>query len=124
MTKPPGRDRYADATGWFEHALEIDPESVDAQSLLARALIGRITDQLSDTATTDLTRGDLLAEQALAASPRSPQAHYSKGEMLRAQTRPEEAISEYETAIALDRNLVGAYAQIGQCKFYIGAIEE
>lgn len=44
--------------------------------------------------------------------------------MLRAQNRFEAAISEYETAIALDRNIVGAYAQIGQCKFYIGAIEE
>ena len=124
MTKPLGRDRYAEAIGWFERALELDPESVEAQSLLARTLIGRITDQLGDTAATDITRADLLARQALAASPRSPHAHYSRGEVLRAQNRFEEAISEYETAIALDRNIVGAYAQIGQCKFYIGAIEE
>ena len=124
MTKPPGRNRYTEAIGWFERALELDPQSVEAQSLLARVLIGRITDQLSDTATTDITRADFLAGQALAASPRSPHAHYSKGEVLRAQNRLEEAISEYETAVALDRNLVSAYAQIGQCKFYIGAIQE
>ena len=124
MTKPPGRNRYTEAIGWFERALELDPQSVEAQSLLARVLIGRITDQLSDTATTDITRADFLAGQALAASPRSPHAHYSKGEVLRAQNRLEEAISEYDTAVALDRNLVSAYAQIGQCKFYIGAIQE
>jgi tetratricopeptide (TPR) repeat protein len=42
----------------------------------------------------------------------------------RAQKRFEEAIPEYETAIASDRNWLNAYAHLGQCKFYTGSLEE
>ncbi len=45
-----------------------------------------------------------LVGQALAASPRNPLAHFAKGQVLRAQNRCEEAIPEYETALALNRN--------------------
>ena len=58
------------------------------------------------------------------AAPRSPVAHYAKGEVLRAQGRPEEAITEYETVLALNRNWVGAIAQLGWCKFYAGFIDQ
>lgn len=44
--------------------------------------------------------------------------------MLRAQNRYEEAIPEYETAIAFNRNWVRAIAILGLCKFYTGSIEE
>ena len=44
--------------------------------------------------------------------------------MLRAQNRCEEAIPEYETVIASNRNAVGALGNIGQCKFFTGSIEE
>ena len=44
--------------------------------------------------------------------------------MLRAQRRFEEAIPEYETAIASNRNLVGALHPLGQCKLFVGSIEE
>jgi len=32
QSKPPTRDNYAEAVGWFERALELDPRSADAQS--------------------------------------------------------------------------------------------
>lgn len=54
--------------------------------------------------------------------------HYIKGQVLRAvlreQGRCEEAILEYETAIALNRNLVFVIAALGWCKFLTGSIEE
>jgi tetratricopeptide (TPR) repeat protein len=56
--------------------------------------------------------------------PRDPLAHSAKGEVLRAQNRFHEAMIEYETIIGLDRNRVQAYANLGQCKFYQGYIEE
>ena len=43
--------------------------------------------------------------------------------MLRAQRRSDEAIVEYETVIALNRNLP-AYAHLGLLKLFIGSIEE
>jgi tetratricopeptide (TPR) repeat protein len=72
----------------------------------------------------DIERAKELSEQALAASPRSPLAHFTKGQVLRAQRRWEEAIPEYETALASNRNWVGALHALGQCKLYSGSIEE
>jgi tetratricopeptide (TPR) repeat protein len=91
---------------------------------LATALSARILDHLTDTAAGDIERADGLAAQALAASHRSPLAHYAKGQVRRAQNRYAEAIVEYETAIAFDRNWVRAYALIAWCKLYTGPIEE
>ena len=44
--------------------------------------------------------------------------------MLRAQNRYEEAIPEYETALASNRNGVRAIGSIAQCKFFTGSIED
>ena len=81
-------------------------------------------DQMTDSAAADLARAEGLVGQALAASPRSALAHFAKGHVLRAQNRWEEAIPEYETALALNRNLVGALTSLGWCKLYAGSIEE
>ena len=89
-----------------------------------RALSARVLDNMTDTAAADIGRAEGLAGQALAASPRSPLAHYAKGQVLRAQSRYEEAIPEYETVLTLDRDWVSAYAHIGQCKLYSGSMEE
>jgi tetratricopeptide (TPR) repeat protein len=35
-----------------------------------------------------------------------------------------EAIPEFETALALDRNLVGAFSSLGWCKLFTGSMEE
>ena len=65
-----------------------------------------------------------LVDQALAASPRYALAHFAKGHVLRAQNRWEEAIPEYETVLAFNRNWVGALHPLGQCKLFAGSIEE
>jgi adenylate cyclase len=65
-----------------------------------------------------------LSEQALAASPRGALAHFAKGQVLRAQRRFAEAIPEYETVLASDRNWVYASFALGQCKLYTGSIKE
>ena len=65
-----------------------------------------------------------MAAQALAASPRSPLAHFAKGQVLRAQGRLEDAIPEYEAAIAFNRNWLHAISALGECKLYTGSTEE
>jgi TolB-like protein/class 3 adenylate cyclase/Flp pilus assembly protein TadD len=124
VAKPPTRDDYADAIRWFERALALDPQSAEAQSLLANALAGRVLDQMTDTAVADIARAQDLVGWAFAASPRSPVAHYAKANILRQIRRCEEAISEYQTVIEFDRNEPGAYANLGWCKLLTGAIEE
>jgi len=91
---------------------------------LATALTGRVLDGLTDTARVDVARAEGLAGQALAASPRSPLAHYAKGQVLRAQRRYEEAIPEYETVIAANHNWASALAALADCKLFAGPIEE
>jgi adenylate cyclase len=117
-------ERFAEAVAWFERACFADPRSVDAQALLAHALIGRVLEQFSASAEADIGRAERLAEEALSASPRHALSHFAKGQILRAQGRYEAAIPEYETAIAANRNWVGAIAALGVSRFFSGAIEE
>src|SRR6516164_6814259 len=81
-------------------------------------------DDMTDTAAADLVRAEGLAARALAGSPPSPLRNYAKGQVLRAQHRFAEAIPEYETVLALDRNWVFAFFALGQCKLHSGSIEE
>jgi adenylate cyclase len=122
--KPYSRDRYAEVISWFERALGLDPRSVEAQSELARFLAGRVSGGMADSAAADIARAEGLAGQALAASPQSPLAHYAKAQVLRAQRRFAEAIPEYETALASNRNWVSALFTLGHCKLFAGSIEE
>src|SRR5262249_44111496 len=92
--------------------------------LLASALAGRVLDGMSGSVTDDVARADELAKRALLISPRSPLAHFSNGEVLRAQGQPQQAISEYEVAIASNRNWVEAIAALGWCKFFAGSLAE
>ena len=108
----------------FGHALALDSQSVEAQSWLATALAQRTISQMTDSAAADIARAEGLIAQALAASPRSPLAHFAKGHVLRAQLRYAEAIPEYETAIAFNRNWAFAIYALGQCKHLTGSIEE
>jgi adenylate cyclase len=108
----------------FENALALDPQSVEAQSLLAASLVARVLNGLSDAAGEDLTRAERLVDQALAASTRYAFAHFVKARVLRAQNRWEEAVPRYETALALNRNFVGALHGLAWCKLYAGSIDE
>jgi TolB-like protein/DNA-binding winged helix-turn-helix (wHTH) protein/Tfp pilus assembly protein PilF len=122
--KAPTRDNYREVIGLFERALALEPRSVEAQSLLATALANRVLDYMSGSVAADMERAEELTGQALAASPRSPLAHWAKGQLLTAKFRYDEAIPEYETVIAFNRNSADAYANLGWCKLYIGSIAE
>ena len=124
LSKPASPESYAEAISAFERGLALDPNSVDARSWLAVVLVGRILDFGSSSFKDDIQRAATLANQAVAAAPRSAVAHYAKGQVLRVQRRCREAISEYETVLALNRNWVGALANIGRCKMYVGPLEE
>jgi adenylate cyclase len=116
--KPVSRARFAETVTLYERALALDQQSVAAQSHLAATLADRVAGDMTDSAAVDLARAEELARQALAASPRSPLAHNAKGQVLRAQRRYGEAIPEYETALAFNRNWVVVYANIGECKLF------
>jgi adenylate cyclase len=123
-SKPRTPDTHREVITQFERALALDPSSVRAQSWLAIAYASRTLSNTSDCAAVDIAHAERLVAQALAASPADPLAHFAKGEVLRAQGRPKEAILEYETAIASDLNWVYAIFALGHCKLLTGLIEE
>jgi TolB-like protein/DNA-binding winged helix-turn-helix (wHTH) protein len=116
------RENTAEAISLFERALALDPQSVEAQSRLAAVLIGRVIISMTDTAAADVAGADGLIAQALAASPHDWFAHWVKGQVLRAQHRCEEALPEFEAALAINRNefMTG----LAWCKLHTGSIEE
>jgi TolB-like protein/Flp pilus assembly protein TadD len=123
-SKPPTRESYAARIGFYEHALTLDPGSVEAQSLLAAMLTCRAHDEMAQSAPADIARAEALVDQALAIAPRNPLARMAKGHVLRARGRPEEAIAEYEAVVAFNRNWAGALSHIGWCKLLTGLFEE
>ena len=122
--KPTSRERNTEGISLLELALALDSHSAEAQSMMAGALAGRVLNGLSNSTAADLERAKGLSEQALAASFRSPLAHIAKAHLRRAQRRYAEAIPEYETALAYNRNYVYAFFALGQCKLHTGSIEE
>jgi adenylate cyclase len=104
--------------------LAFDPHSAEAQIYLAGVLVNSVVTFMTDTAAADLARAEELIDQALAASRRSFYAHYVKGTVLRAQSRWEEAMLQFETALSLNRNCVGALQGLGWCKLYTGRLDE
>jgi TolB-like protein len=122
--KPPSRDSYVERISLFEHALAFDPQSVEAQSLLAGSLVSRVMSGLTDAAGEDIARAEGLVGQALAASPRHAYTHLVKARVLRAQNRWEQAVPEYEAALSLNRNLVGGLLGLAWCRLLNGALDE
>jgi adenylate cyclase len=113
-----------EAIGWYERALACDPASPEALAHLASALASRVTNFVPESWDADLERAERLARQALISSPCSARAHGTMGQVLRAQRRYGEAVSEYEAALALDRNFVIALAALGRCKTYVGPVDD
>jgi TolB-like protein/class 3 adenylate cyclase len=93
------RENIEKAVDLFERALALDPNSVEAQSQLANALI--IGSQSKDpaAAAADVQRAKELLAQALAASPNDSFTHKAKGRLLRSTRRCGEAIPEFEIAL-------------------------
>jgi len=122
--KPNSRESYAEAIGFFEQALVLDPQSVEAQIRLAGSLVSRVMNGLTASVREDLARGETLVDRALAASPGRAYAHLVKGQAMRAQGRFEQALPEYEAALVLNHNLAVALTGLAWCKLSMGSIEE
>jgi adenylate cyclase len=124
MSRPPTPEKCSEAVDLFDRAIAIDPASVEAQGWLAIVLANRALDYLTGSRAADLVRAETLTARAVAAAPRSALAHYARAELLRVRRRHDEAIPEYQTAIAANPNWADAIAGLGWCKFWSGDIDE
>src|SRR5262249_36491051 len=96
LLKPRTPETHREAISLYEHALALDPQSVEAQSRLAVVLVDSVGTGMTNSASAaaDIARAEGLVDRALAASPRYAVPHIVKGHVLRAQKRWEEAIPE------------------------------
>jgi TolB-like protein/DNA-binding winged helix-turn-helix (wHTH) protein len=117
LLKPPRPETYAETISLFERALELDPGSSEAQSMLSAVLVSRVIEGMTNSPNADVARAEELADKALAISPGSFFPHFARALVSRTQGRCEDAIPEYETAIALNRNWANAIAALGCARF-------
>jgi tetratricopeptide (TPR) repeat protein len=118
------RGNIEEAMGLFEHALALDPRSVEAQSQLANALWIRAARKDPAAAAVDLRRAQELIAEALAASPGDPFAHRVKGRLLRFERRCGDAVPEFEISLAADRNNPYTLVELSMCKFLTGGSDQ
>ena len=87
-----------------ERALALDPQNVRALTVLADALLDRVTDQWSDDPAGDIARAEKTIDATLALQPENSSVHHAKGYLYFAKQQWGPAITEFETATALDPN--------------------
>jgi adenylate cyclase len=103
-----------------QQALDIDPNNIDALTMLPVKFYLPVLLSSSADPQADLKRADELASRALAVDPNYWSAHSVKGQVLKAEGRLNDAIVEFERAIALDPNSVDAVANLGDAYIRLG----
>jgi TolB-like protein/class 3 adenylate cyclase/Tfp pilus assembly protein PilF len=114
----------ARARDFFEHAMALDPDNLDAAIGIADADVRAATSYFVDDKAERLASVEASLNRVLSQSPNNALAHYLMGRVYGQSNRLSEAIAESERALALDPNLAAAHAQIGVVKVFGGHPEE
>jgi TolB-like protein/class 3 adenylate cyclase len=114
----------AQARGFFDRALALDPGNIEAMVSLAHTNILTGAAFLSDDRTLYLEAAEKGLIKVLNMAPQHARAHMFLGIVLNLTNRAAQGIAECEQALALDRNLANAHSSIGLAKWYIGRGEE
>jgi TolB-like protein len=114
----------AQARGFFERALALDPDHIEA--LVGTALVDFTTGAnfSTDDRAAPLAAAEATLIKVLSRAPQHALAHMFVGTVYMLTNRAARGIAECERAIALDRNLADAHAIIGWAKFLLGRSEE
>ena len=119
-------ERSREARRWFEAALRLDAQNVNALLGLADTYSTEVANFLADNPTEQIQLAEAAVSKALNLAPNSAFAHHLRGTLLlRAKSRaPDQALRQFELAIILDRNFPWAYAMAGVTKVLLGRAEE
>jgi TolB-like protein/class 3 adenylate cyclase/Tfp pilus assembly protein PilF len=112
------------ARSFFKRALALDPANVDALAGMAQVEANFAISLSTNDKAVRFAAAEVAATEALSLAPDHALAHLSLGMVLGFTNRAAQGIAEYERALALDRNMAGAHALIGQNKLFIGRAEE
>ncbi|MDB5518044.1 MAG: adenylate cyclase [Tardiphaga sp.] len=114
----------AQARGFFERALALDPGNIEALVGVAIVDVTFGPGFLADDRAARLASAEAAATKALSLAPNHATAHVLLGVVKIFTNRGSQGIAECERALALDRNLADAHAWIGIGKYSIGRAEE
>ncbi len=117
-------ETMTNAHAFFERALALDPVNVDALAGIAQVEANLAISLSTGDKAARFAAAEAAATKALSLAPDHALAHLSLGMVLGFTNRAAQGIAEYERALALDRNMAGAHALIGQNKLFIGRAEE
>ena len=104
----------------FERALALDPKNIDAMVGAASIDLIVAVSGMIDNAPALVAKAEATLVKALSLAPNHASAHTVLRIVLLSSNRAAQGIAECERALALDRNLAGAHAQIGIAKFVLG----
>jgi TolB-like protein len=113
-------ENMAQARGFYERALALEPGNVEALVGTALADFGIGTNLLPDDRIARLTAAEAAVTKALSLAPNHPKAHFVLGLVQTFTNRAAQGIAKYERALALDRNMAGAHGGVGFAKFFLG----
>lgn len=114
----------AQAQDFFERALALDPENIDAQVGMATVVATSAGSFVTDDRTAHLATAETALTKALSVDPHHAMAHLGLGAVLMFTNRAAQGIGECERALTLDRNLADAHGCIGMAKYFIGCATE
>jgi TolB-like protein/class 3 adenylate cyclase len=117
-------DNVAQAREFFDRALSVDPDNVDALIGSARADIIEGHFIFVTDPTTAFFAAEAKLTKALSSVPDHPRGHMLSGLVDIFTKRAARGIAECEHSLALDRNLVQAHSAVGLGKIFIGRAEE
>jgi TolB-like protein/class 3 adenylate cyclase len=120
FNKGPTPENMAQAGGFFQRALALDPKSIEALVGSARVNVATGANVLTDDFETHLAAAEAAATNALSLDPHHARAHMYLGAVHILTGRASQGIAECEQALALDRNLANAHAFIGLAKISMG----
>ncbi len=120
FNKGPTPEYMAQAGGFFERALALDPKNIEALVGTARVNFASGANVLTDDRAARLAAAETAAIKALSLTPQHARAHMYLGAVHILTDRAAQGIAECEQALALDRNLAIAHGFIGLAKLSIG----
>jgi len=117
-------ENMAQARGFFERAVALDPNNLDALLGLGRVDYGVGGAFLSDDRDARLAAAEATLAKVLSLRPNDALAHEIMGGVLSQTNRSAQGIAEFERALALDPNLATAHGDIGLAKILVGRPDE
>jgi TolB-like protein/Tfp pilus assembly protein PilF len=117
-------DYMTKARSFFERALALDPQNIEAMVGMASIDLGMAANHLIDDGVARLAVAETALSKALSLAPHHARAHMFMGVVRIYTNRAAQGIAQCEQALMLDRNLASAHGFIGLGKIFLGRGEE